>query len=496
MARVCGYELADGTRCQVETEGAHCELHLARLNRSDVSSPALIRQHLQTNQGTVIDLKGFRFRALDFESTLFPPGRDILFDDSTFVNSRFIDVAFEGNVSFANCTFEGTIFENVCSNDSTIGCAKLDFTLAKFLGGEVPFRDCSFYACDEILFVDATFESKEPPFTMCHAKSDLVSFMGASINAERFALHICKPDLHMLMPSSLVLDASHINLARLKCNGHFEYGNLESMIDVSPFVSLIYVDFRQMQTATFRNANLTKVLFLGSPVDNVVFANPRWTGFGTSRRVCVFDDTPDEAFKHGAPLESESSDSSEFVEIDWDDRDRENTRLNQLLELYVSLKKNFEASGNYIDAGDWFYREMECRRRLIAVNRSRIVRWLRQNFFSFPPWYRFVSEYGENYTRPMWGLLATLVLGAVSYFYSGFGTDHTINYDFAWTVTGESFWGLVDAMLYSLGVMSFQVTKTGFQHGTVTATLTLAQVVLTLILVPLFLLALRRKFRR
>ncbi|MCK4461632.1 MAG: hypothetical protein KAW46_07490, partial [candidate division Zixibacteria bacterium] len=383
--------------------------------------------------------------------------------------SRFIDVAFEGNVSFANCTFEGTIFDNVCSNYSTIGCAKLDFTLAKFLGGEVPFRDCSFYASDEILFVDTTFEGRNSPFWMCNLRSELVSFFRASINADRFYLRVCLPEFRLVDHSYLVIDSKGINLANLLANGHFEYGNSEDATGVAPLVSFLRTDFRQMRTATFRDANLTNALFIESVIESVHFINPVWQP-GDRRTPILYDK----------------------LTVDTDERATDE----QLLRLYVQLKRNYEEQRDYSMAGKWFYREMECRRRLVDANTegSAFVRWLTRNLFRS---YKAVSDYGENLVKPFVLLFCLFLLWGPLYFYWGFGIgSETVNYEFACDITLESAKDFVNAIFYSFGIMSFQLTKTAFQHGIVSSLLAVFQILFTLILVPLFLLALRRKFRR
>lgn len=471
MARACGYELADGTRCQVQiqTGAPSCELHWAKQQRRDVDSPPLIRQHLQANQGTVIDLKGFRFRKMDFESTLFPTDRDILFDDSTFVDSRFIGVAFEGSASFVGCTFENTTFENVCSNDKSIYCKKLDFTLAKFLGDVIPFRDCLFDASDEILFVDSTFEGQSSPFRMCNLRTAFVSFFRASINADRFYLQVCQSGRCLVDYNYVVIDAKGINLAGLRANGHFEYGNFQDALEEAPIVSFLGTDFRQMRTATFRDANLKNALFAESVIESIHFISPLW-----------------QLGDRGIPL------LYDVLDGDTDDRATDA----QLLRLYVQLKRNYEESRDYSMAGDWFYREMECRRRIVESNTDGnwFVRGMTRLLFKS---YKAVSDYGENLVKPFLWLLGLFVLWGASYYYCGFDIGPgPVSYDFVCDVTWKSVEGFGEALVYSFGIMSFQLTKTAFQHGIVSSILAVTQILFTLILVPLFLLALRRKFRR
>lgn len=61
--------------------------------------------------------------------------------------------------------------------------------------------------------------------------------------------------------------------------------------------------------------------------------------------------------------------------------------LNECAEIYTQLKKNFEAKGNYIDAGNFHYGEMEMRR---LSSKSK---------FSIYLFYKILSDYGESPKR-------------------------------------------------------------------------------------------------
>ena len=471
------------------------------MSRRPIVSPKDVGDYIRGFKHDVIDLTRLKFeKPMVFDPALLRVDKPIMFNDSEFANCQFWQLKLHNDVSFVGCKFINSVFENV-STDVVRGrgnCNRIDFTLAEFRGDTIPFQSCSVYTREEISFDSAKFESLATPFKECHLESQKVTFADAIFQSDRFYVKVAIRDVEMIDHRCLSIDAPNIDFARMKVNGHFEYGNFEDAGDTAPLVSFLGTDFRQMRTATLRDANLKKTLFLGSLLENVLFVNPSWPHFVKSGRVKVYDDSPDEDLKTTIPSGEDLPDSSEFVKAFGSKKDRQRTKLNQLLELYIALKKNYEASGNLIGAGDWHYREMECRRQHLAIKSDHIWwRWLRQHVLAFTPWYKYISEYGENYWRPFASLMGVLLLGGFSYFYSGYGvTEHTINYDFAWPVTVDSFWGFTDAMLYSLGVMSFQLTKTGFQHGTLTSAITLAQVLLTLILVPLFLLALRRKFRR
>ena len=346
--------LADDTKCKIETDETFCMLHCKRLNHEPVKNAQLIQKFIQSVEGDTIDLIGFQFYNVVFDPALFPTGKTVVFDSSTFHKCRFWQLKLKSSFSFVRCTFVDTTFENVTSDVDDEKCQKLDFELAQFLEDTVPFQSCSLCASEMVSFVTATFKSKNSPFWMCNMRSDLVSFMNALIESDRFYVLVCRPGLGVVDHNYLVLDSPNINLACLKANGHFEYGNTEDAKDVAASASFLGIDFRQMRTATFRNANLKNVLLADSVLETVHFINPVWR-FGDRHTPILYD------------------------EIDTNEQATDEL----LLRLLVQLKRNYEEQRDYSMAGKWFFREMECRRRLIETDTesNRIFRWLLRTAF-------------------------------------------------------------------------------------------------------------------
>ncbi len=457
----CGLPIGGGssTRCAFH---AHVDQALPLTNSSIISDYIELckSEYLKERKREYLDLTRARFQGIHFNRVSLPSDIEVRFNKSEFEDCRFTGLSFQESVSFRECVFLRTPFRDI-----DIKAAAVDFERSTMSGLTVQFEGCDFQCTKAIAFVGAHIESGTNPFSGCFFEAPQIQFLDCTLNTDRlYVLIVGSADL-LRNDRYLALAGEEIYFDGLKLNGHFEYANPIECREVSPIVKFSQVNFRQMKTAIFFEANLKRARFTYSVLHNVEFRNPRFEE--SSGRKQIYD---------------------EIVRVD--DTDEEHIR-----DVYIQLKRNFEEAHNYADAGDWFYREMECRRRLAEANRSKHP-WLGLPSVILYRLYKFVSEYGENYARPFWGLIATLLFGATSYFYSGFGTEGTTNYDLAWPPTVDSFWGFTDAMLYSLGVMSFQVTKTGFQHGTSTTAVTLAQVVFTLILVPLFLLALRRKFRR
>jgi hypothetical protein len=89
-------------------------------------------------------------------------------------------------------------------------------------------------------------------------------------------------------------------------------------------------------------------------------------------------------------------------------RDERNRVL--IAELYQQLKKNYDDRRDYWTAGDFHYGEMEMK-RLSSRSENLLLRWLKAHL-GLVAWYKYASEYGESYVRPAWILgLVLLAFG-------------------------------------------------------------------------------------
>jgi len=118
--------------------------------------------------------------------------------------------------------------------------------------------------------------------------------------------------------------------------------------------------------------------------------------------------------------------------------------IGQCAETYRQLKANFESRGNYIDAGDFHWGEMEMRRLAGLYGRNakaleRTKPWRCLNLYSA---YRFLSGYGESPSRAALVFLVGFVVCTALHLLAGFGwNSEMINYDLS--VAGP--WGFPDA---------------------------------------------------
>jgi hypothetical protein len=159
---------------------------------------------------------------------------------------------------------------------------------------------------------------------------------------------------------------------------------------------------------------------------------------------------------------------------------------------------------------------MEMKRRASA-RPSKLARWLHRNL-GLIAWYRYASDYGESYSRPAWYLIVIVALFALLFPLTGLrhkdwsarseivrnGQHEVLSYAHPFHAADESekSWLVAEArlagnsFLTALQVTAFQKEleyEPDYPWG---QTLALVQVLLTSTLIALFLLAVRRQFRR
>jgi uncharacterized protein YjbI with pentapeptide repeats len=157
----------------------------------------------------------------------------------------------------------------------------------------------------------------------------------------------------------------------------------------------IYAIFEQPNKVTFDNSDLSKVSFADSDVTRIRFGDRiRWGG----------------------------EDEFTIVEEEWlrkakaeDEHTLENMSLELVLSVYRNLRENYEFRLRYDDAGKFFIKEMELKRRYREVKSENGLeinenKWFRRHF-SLNGLYYHLSRYGESISRPA-------IIGAITIFLS------------------------------------------------------------------------------
>jgi hypothetical protein len=162
-----------------------------------------------------------------------------------------------------------------------------------------------------------------------------------------------------------------------------------------------------------------------------------------------------------------------FDEIRVPNEKVEKDRLAEVERLYRHLKQNYESQRDYGRAGDFYYGEMEMKRRQLNPL-GQIPFWI----------YRILSGYGESYPRALFWLVVMWLLFAVLFTVVGY-TDEWGNHADLWR-----------SLIYSAQSMTlFHELNITF-HSAWGKAIKLVASVLGVIQIALFGLALQRRFKR
>lgn len=436
-------------------------------------------------------LAGADFYMAEFESEA--EFRYAVFDDKTlFTGAKFHKKAdfdntrFKADADFSRCSIRGeaTFIESVFHesarfNESTF-FGVTQFGSTEFQGGAV-FATATFRRTAN--FGNVVF-SKEAYFSRAVFK-EYAEFLWA-----KFTL-----DAHFVGTAFL----KQVNFSQAIFLAAVEFRETRFREDKESLPGPVFTltQFMSPEKVFFYKNYLGQALFYNSDVSRLTFSSVLWRTRPNDKRQ-LFEECVD--FEAAADLAAASNDPNE--------RD-----YGLIAETYQQLKKNYDGRMDYWTAGDFHYGEMEMK-RLFSPRKNKTVRWLHSNL-GLVAWYRYASEYGESYVRPLLALATVLVLFTLLFPIPGMVFTKpdspstppafpVLNYsDFpayihsyngpAW-IAVLAFFG--HSLMTALSVAGFQkelIYQPAYPWG---RALALFELLLTSTLIGLFLLALRRQFRR
>jgi hypothetical protein len=243
--------------------------------------------------------------------------------------------------------------------------------------------------------------------------------------------------------------------AEFSGNTHFEGAEFRQRADFSRVETAkdATVNFQRIrllkpQQVFFHHVDLSRWSFLDTDLRRIDFDDVTW---GTirrllSRRTALFDEL------------NVSNQKDELAKVE---------------RLYRHLKQNYESQRDYGRAGDFYYGEMEMKRRQLNPL-GQIPFWI----------YRILSGYGESYPRALFWLVVMWLLFAVLFTVVGY-TDEWGNHADLWR-----------SLIYSAQSMTlFHEPNITFDSAWGKA-IKLVASVLGVIQIALFGLALQRRFKR
>jgi len=260
-----------------------------------------------------------------------------------------------------------------------------------------------------------------------------------------------------------------------------------------PSAAFSLASFSKPDEIIFEDVDLSRALFHNSDVSQVWFTSSvLWRNRDGNRGLAVFEETIPHDSGYAKGLEKNGQPNYRAV-----------------AQIYQQLKKNYDSRQDYWTANEFHFGEMEMK-RLAEPTEGPFLQarqWLHRNL-SLVALYRYASDYGNSYTKPIVWLLGILILFASLLPLPGVGlmrqgAKQTETYTSVWDVQksyGEDLWA--EVCLVGNGAIT-SVDAATFQKGAEYApayplgrVLAIFETLLTSSLFALFLLAIRRQFRR
>jgi hypothetical protein len=281
--------------------------------------------------------------------------------------------------------------------------------------------------------------------------------------------------------------------SRFLAQAAFRRTKFEPLVEGMPSAVFDGANFANPDEIVFDDVDLSRVLFHNCDVSQVSFTSSvRWAKREGNRGLAVFEEwlLLDQQLK---------KELMEYGPLD----------CPAVAQIYQQLKKNYDFRLDYWTANEFHYGEMEMKR--LAGPMAGPLLWLQQwlhRRLSFVALYRLASDYGNSYRKPMLWLFATLVLFSALLPLPGVGLKRQ---GVMQAETYASVWRTGDGWTPNLWTEARLVGKSAitsadtaiFQKSAEYApaypwgrVLAIFETVLTSSLLALFLLAIRRQFKR
>ena len=278
----------------------------------------------------------------------------------------------------------------------------------------------------------------------------------------------------------------------------FRHTRFELKIAGHPSVMFARSNFTKPGEVVFDDVDLSRALFHNCDVSQVWFTSSvRWGKRENNRGLTIFEETIDLNQEFAKGLEKKGQRDYWAV-----------------AQIYQQLKKSYDSRLDYWTANEFHFGEMEMKR--LAVPTDGPLLWLRRWWhrnLSFVAWYKYASDYGNSYGKPLAWLVGVLLAAALLFPIPGLelkqagsgnaASSASVTYSSVWNRQDgwtNKFWAEAKLIgksgITAIDTATFQRTPEyapAYPWGRVVA---IFETLLTSSLFALFLLAIRRQFRR
>src|SRR4030095_13797422 len=282
---------------------------------------------------------------------------------------RFNEASFGGDsVDFSEGRFT---CERILFDEARLRCPRLNFSGATFEGRRLSFQNAEF-DFENLTFVQTSFKGREIDFSELRFLGGTADFSNATFESNHLKLY----------PLALNNRTTTFN----QCEFSGDEKSLYIVNHNQNDLYLLRVCFHGGPTTL--KGDLHASSFIDTSLDNVDLNEAHWESRG-GRLVCR-----DEVDANRADTQA---------------------HCRKAADVCRSLKKRYENFGNYETAGDFYYGEMECKRKL-APRRN----WGGLQFM------RITSGYGEKPVRVIFTSLLVILGCALLYLFGGVKTPSEI----------------------------------------------------------------------
>lgn len=295
-----------------------------------------------------------------------------------FVNAKFHGTVTFSNVEFSSLNFRLAKFFNNSKFRNLHVLEFFDFTDAKYTNLE----------SSNSRFSNSVFEGMSK-FTRAHLPStEFVECTFKNSNFRETTFHQAITIKESTFYSLSDFSASIFNANAFFLFSSFHSNTLFAYADFNHIVEFKNVDFKEQKLVTF-SRNLSNVSFLGTDITRTKF-DERTIWYDSDRYLIL--------------------DARRLIETP------EKYGLSSVLAVYRNLRENYEFRLMYEEAGQFFVKEMELKKKYFEDPKNDYVTKLkpiRHRLLSLNSFYSYLCKYGESFSRPViWAGIVFLLAGS------------------------------------------------------------------------------------